>query len=430
MGQDRPISGFATDSNGVQTGDLFLAIRGARVDGHEFVPAALELGASGTLCERPVSGSYVLVPNVVEALAKMASHLREAFEGPVIGVTGSAGKTTTKEFIAAALAPLGPVLKTHGNRNTEFTAPLLWAEVTAAHRAVVVEMSMRGFGQVAHLAAFSRPTLGVVTNIGYAHIEMVGSREGIAMAKSELLEALPANGVAVLWHEDEFLTMLQSKAAKRTVVTFGVSDEATCRVTDYQPLSWTQCRVSGVVGSRAWTTVLPAVGRHIALNASAAMAVAHALGVDLDEAAEAMRLATLPPMRMELVVVNEANILLDTYNASPPSMIAAIETLAELRVLGKRRAVIGEMRELGDHSEQAHRMVGKAVAEHHLDEVLFVGAAMQWALDEAKSASIPMRMAEGLEEVREFLRASKPGDAVVVKGSRALELEKALESVS
>jgi UDP-N-acetylmuramoyl-tripeptide--D-alanyl-D-alanine ligase len=430
VGDDAPVTGFATDSNAVRAGDLFLAIRGARVDGHDFVPGALHLGAAGTLAERNVPGPHVLVGSLVEALAKLAKAQRDTFNGPVVGVTGSAGKTTTKEFVAAALSPLGPVLKTEGNRNTEYTAPLLWAELSQEHHAVVVEMSMRGFGQVAHLAAFSRPTIGVITNVGYAHMEMVGSRTGIATAKAELLQALPPEGIAVLWQEDEFLNFLREKAAPLRVLTFGTGPKAACRITDYRPLNWTQCQVSGEIDGLTWTTTLPAVGRHIALNASAAILVSYLVGADLAQAAEAMSKAVLPPMRMQVVELNGAHVLLDTYNASPPSMIAAIETLAELPVAGRRRAVIGEMRELGDHAEESHRAVGKAISQHKLDDVLFVGESTRWAMEEVKAPQTKMRLAQSTEDVREFLRASQPGDAVLVKGSRALELEKAVECIN
>jgi UDP-N-acetylmuramoyl-tripeptide--D-alanyl-D-alanine ligase len=428
VGDDAPVIGFATDSNGVVHGDLFLAIRGARVDGHDYVSSAIANGCSGTLAERSVDGPHILVPDLVQALAKMASGLRDTFSGPVIGVTGSAGKTTTKEFIAAALSPLGDILKTEGNRNTEFTAPLLWAELTSEHRAVVVEMSMRGFGQIAHLANFSRPSTGVVTNIGFSHIEMVGSREGIALAKSELLEALPSDGTAIVWQEDEFLYVLKSKAGGRNLLTFGFGPNSNCRIVSYRPLSWTQCEVVGEIDGQRWSSSLPVVGKHIALNAAAAMAVAYSVGVDVQQAAAGLGNAVLPPMRMQVVELNQAHVLLDTYNASPPSMAAAIQTLADMPVEGSRRAVIGEMRELGDYAEEAHRMVGRSLAGQKLDEVLFVGQSMRWALEEAVSLGIPMRMANDLDDVRQFLRASKAGDAVLVKGSRALELEKALES--
>jgi UDP-N-acetylmuramoyl-tripeptide--D-alanyl-D-alanine ligase len=428
-GPNAPVTGFATDSSGVHPGSVFLAIKGARVDGHDFVSAALERGASGTLAERPVLGSYILVPNLVDALAKMASTFRERFQGPVVGITGSAGKTTTKEFVAAALSPIGDILKTEGNRNTEYTAPLLWTELAPEHRAVVVEMSMRGFGQVAHLASFSEPTIGLVTNIGYSHLEMVGSRHGIAVAKAELLEALPDSGTAILWQSDDFLDFLKERAGARKVLTFGDVGSADCYISEYRPISWQESEVGGRCLGEFWSARLPAVGRHIALNAAAALLVASVAGVSVSEAASGLESSTLPPMRMQVVSYRGATVLLDTYNASPPSTIAAIETLAELPVEGQRLAVIGEMKELGDHAEDAHRQVGRALANHGLDRILFVGDLTKYCLEELDDPASAM-LARSPDDVRKFLSSAQPGDAVLVKGSRALELEKALEGLA
>lgn len=422
------VTGFATDSGGVRPGNVFLAFKGARADGHDFVPQALAAGAVAALVERPVAGPYLLVENVIAALAQMAASYRDEFAGPVVGITGSAGKTTTKEFVAAALSPLGPVLKTEGNRNSEYTSPLMWADLRSEHRAVVVEMAMRGFGQIQHLAKFSRPNIGLVTNIGYSHLEQVGSRRGIADAKGELLEALPPEGTAVLWQEDEFLQTLRKKSPA-PVRTFGVSPEADCVVTHYEALDWDSGLVRGTLNGISWEARLPAVGRHLALNAAAAVLVADAAGVPPEEAAWALAKAQLPPMRMQVVERNGAKILLDNYNAAPPSMIAAIQTLAELPASGRIRAVIGEMRELGEHQEAAHRSVGEALAQANLDEVILFGAPVEYVRQGAIQNGLPdgkISVADSIEEVRAFLNRSEPGDAILIKGSRALELERAL----
>ncbi len=425
--------GWTTDSNAVRPGELFLAIAGARVDGHRFVPEALAAGAVGAVVEHPVEGPHVLVPNLVAALARLAESRRRSFGGPVIGITGSAGKTTAKEFTAAALAPLGPVLKTEGNRNTEYTAPLLWAELRPEHRVAVVELAMRGFGQIAHLASFSRLTIGVVTNVGHAHLEAVGSREGIARAKGELLQALPPDGVAVVWQEDQYLEALRGQAGPVLVKTFGTSPQSDCRITRYQALDWDQCALEGTLDGVAWEARLPVVGRHIALSAAAALLAANAAGASIEEAASGLSRAQLPPLRMEIRRLNGATILLDTYNASPASMLAALETLSELPVAGRRLAVVGEMRELGEGSVEAHRAVGRALAAHELDGVLFVGTSTDAAKEEATALGLDATLlatAGSLAEVTAFLEGAREGDVVLVKGSRALELERALEEVA
>jgi len=413
------ISGFATDSGSVRPGDLFIAIRGARVDGHDFVAQAMAAGAAAALVERPVEEPHLLVPSVVDALAKFGRSFRDEFEGPVIGLTGSAGKTTTKEFLAGALSSLGPVVKTPGNRNTEYTSPLLWAEVELGTKAVVVELAMRGFGQIAHLAQVSRPTIGLITNIGYSHLLQVGSRAGIARAKGELLEALPEDGVCILPADDEFLNELKAIAGSRPVLTFGFVEGADCRVEEYRSEGLTHAEIRGTCRGESWTLTLPAAGRHLASNAAAAILAANVVGIPAQVAAKGLESAELPPMRMEMRERNGATILLDAYNAAPPSVLAAIETLLESPVSGRRLAVLGAMRELGDATEAAHRAVGAMAGK--LDDVIFVGETADLMREAAGKGETG-----DLDAVRAFLDRASVGDVVLIKGSRALELEKAL----
>lgn len=416
------VTGFATDSGGVTPGDLFIAIKGARVDGHDFVPQALAAGAAAVLVQRPVDGPHLLVSDVVEALANLGRSYRAEFGGPVVGLTGSAGKTTTKEFLAAALEELGPVVKTVGNRNTEYTSPLLWAEIEPNTAAVVVELAMRGFGQIAHLATIAQPTVGLVTNIGYSHLLQVGSREGIARAKGELLEALPSDGLCLLPADDDHLGSLRDIAGGRPVRTFGFSHDADCRITEYRAESLDRAQIAGTIDGERWDLSLPAAGRHLATNASAALLTAVTLGVSPARAALRLSEAELPPMRMERRYFRGATILLDAYNAAPPSVLAAIETLVEVPVNGRRLAVLGAMRELGDATEEAHRHVGEATSR--LDDAIFIGETAELMRRSAGKGSVGE-----FDDVRRFLEGLKPGDTVLIKGSRALGLERALEGL-
>ncbi|CAN5573398.1 UDP-N-acetylmuramoyl-tripeptide--D-alanyl-D-alanine ligase [soil metagenome] len=421
VGSDSEIDGFATDSREGGPGKVFLAIRGANVDGHDFVPAA---NASVSVVERPVLGAYILVESLVPALARMAGLLRDGFVGPVVGITGSAGKTTTKEMVAAALSPLGPVLKTSGNRNTEFTSPLLWTELTSEDRSAVVEMAMRGFGQIAHLAAFTKPTIGLITNVGWSHLEQVGDREGVARAKGELFDALGPEGLCVWWKEDDFASALAARAGERPTATFGTSDGADSQVLDYRMISWTEATMEGMTDGHAWGARLPAIGRHIALNAAAAVLVAHRSGVPVVAASAALAGAELPPMRMEVRERNGVTVLLDAYNAAPNSMLSAIETLADAPVEGRRFAVLGEMRELGAYTVQAHEEVGRQLRQDGVADAIFMGSTSglyQGAFGGGETVT-------DIAQVRTFLDGLQPGDAVLIKGSRALELERALEA--
>ncbi len=433
VGEDSEFSGFATDSRNVSAGDLFLCIRGERVDGHEFAAQALLGGAVACLCERAVDGRHVLVGDIATALAAFALTRRKEFDGPVVGITGSTGKTTTKEFVAAALSPLGPVLKSAGNRNTEYTSPLVWAELSGAHRAVVVEMGMRGFGQIAHLASFSLPTIGVVTNIGTSHLEKVGSREGIVRAKSEMLRILPRDGAAVLWQEDAYLESLKG-ACSCKAYTFGFAQEADCQVLGYRALSWERCIVRGLLDEVVFEVELPTTGRHQALNAAAAVLAARCAGVGVAEAARALPLAELPPLRLQVVQFNGATVVLDTYNASPDSTVAALRTLSDVPAVGRRIAILGEMKELGDYTESGHREVGAALGLSPVDLAVLTGGPTSFIEDEALRAGFPASKITSyatfdIENVRRFLSTVREGDVVLIKGSRALGLESALEAV-
>ena len=412
------VSGFATDSREAGPGVFFLAIKGAKVDGHDFDEQVLAKGATGILAERPVMGPHILVPNLVESLARLGLYYRDSFSGSVIGITGSAGKTTTKEFLAAALSPLGKIVKTEGNRNTEYTAPLLWPEVTPDTQAVVVEMAMRGLGQIAHLASFSKPTVGVVTNIGWSHASEVGSREGIAEAKSELLLALPKDGIAILPRDDEFYGTLEKAAGNRQIYTFGSTESADCRVIGIQSQGWEGSVINGFFADIPWQAKIPYLGKHLAQNVAAAVCTAAALGLAPQEAAEALGDAEIPPMRMQVLERDGVKVLLDAYNASPASMRGAIETFMSLPVSGKRVAILGQMNELGDESDRAHRELGEFVKSLDLEALAFGPLAAGYGLGEP---------AESISDLKSQISELMAGDAILIKGSRSLELEKVLE---
>lgn len=428
---DQEIAGFATDSREVKPGFLFIAIKGDRVDGHDYVRMALESGAVACLVERRIGGPQIVVESVEEALAQFGQSLRHEFSGPVVGITGSNGKTTTKEFVAAALSPLGAVLKNVGNKNTQYTSPLLWAGLTPETKSVVVEMGMRGFGQIAHLAEISKPTIGVVTVVGTAHIEKVGSREGILRAKGELLEALPEGGVAVIWREDDYYSELEAMADCR-VVSFGHGVDADCRVVGYRSDDWGRCTVRlGYRGAEA-EVELPTFGRHQALNAACAVLVACEAGVGFGDAVAALAGADLPGMRLEIVVREGVTVLVDTYNASPDSTVAALDALAQGPAKGRRLAILGEMKELGDFTERGHRLIGQALARGNVDLALLTGGPTRFIYDEARSAGMRENQMVSCEEldleaVRAFLDGAVVGDTVLIKGSRALALESVLE---
>jgi len=428
---DIELTGFATDSRQAGAGLAFLAIRGANVDGHDFVHQALQSGSPVSVVERLTEGPQILVPNLVDALARGAAELRNKFDGPVIAVTGSNGKTTTKEFVVAAVMELGPVLSSAGNRNTEFTSPQVWFDLTPEHRVAVVEMGMRGFGQIAHLAAFARPTIGIVTNIGTAHVEMVGSRAGIAKAKSELLAVLPGDGFAILPADDEFLADLRATTIAQSL-TFGYAPEADVQIQGYRSEPDGTSRVRLSWRGSGYDLQIPMIGRHQAANAAAAFLAAVCAGVEPSAAAARIADAKPPEMRMQVGQWHHCTILMDAYNASPDSTIAALRTLVEMPSDGPRVAVLGEMKELGDSAESGHRAVGRVIAEGGIDAVIFIGPDMSYAAKEAIRGGYPesrITCYEGRDyvQVRDTILNLTEGSTVLIKGSRSLAMEQILE---
>ncbi|MBX3118728.1 MAG: UDP-N-acetylmuramoyl-tripeptide--D-alanyl-D-alanine ligase [Fimbriimonadaceae bacterium] len=421
------VTGFATDNREVKPGDLFIAIKGENVDGHDFAASAFANGATVALVERHVDGPHILVPSVANALADMARSFRSEYEGPVIGVTGSVGKTSAKEFIAAALSPLGKVAKTQGNRNSEWTGPLLWPEMDGSECAVVAEMGMRGFGQIAHLASFHQPTIAAITMIGHAHVEMVGSREGIVQAKTEIYDALPDDGLSIAWAEDDFIEQLRERA-KGQFATFGFSEAADSRVLDYRVESWSSARCHNRCGGRDVDVEIPVVGRHMALNAALALLIAVECGVPLSDAAHALKDTQLPSGRMQALNHNGLTIVFDAYNASPDSFSVALETLNAVPSQGKKHVVMGQMRELGDFSIAAHKQVGQMIADAKPNSALFLeGGDCHEAYEAAQQSGLSGAVwAEKMDDVVSYLKSLPAGDTVLLKASRGVELERAL----
>lgn len=431
VGEDREFKGFITDSREDAVGQVFLAIRGERVDGHQYAESVLARGAAAILCEQPVMGTHILVPELVPALARFGNSIRCEFDGPVIGITGSNGKTGTKEFTVGALNSLGEILYSRGNKNTELTSPLIWRFLTPETRAVVVEMGMRGFGQIKDLAQIAEPTIGVITMIGTAHIEKVGDRKGIARAKGELLQGLRDGGVSVLPRDDLFFEFLAGLAPGK-MITFGAAPDSDIRLVGYRSEGWAGSAVRGSAFGEEFEMRITGLGRHQAMNALAAMGAAVAAGVSVSAAAAGIASVQSLPMRMEVRDWEGKTVLVDTYNASPDSMQAALATLETGPVVGRRVAILGAMRELGDFEEDGHRAVGKMLAESRLDLVYLTGGSTKFIRDEALRAGFPSEKLVGTDElnladVRRFLESLESGDVVLLKASRALGLEGALE---
>jgi UDP-N-acetylmuramoyl-tripeptide--D-alanyl-D-alanine ligase len=396
-------------------------------DGHEFVGAAFAAGARVALVSErpgiapPVGGAIVRVDDVLARLQSLAEAARGARDGlHVVGVTGSTGKTSTKDLLAAVLAPLG-CYASPASYNNEFGLPITLLNAPVETRVLVAEMGERFPGDVAALCAIARPDTGVVTNVGLAHAEHLGGASGAAKAMSELLEALPAGGVAVCNADDEWTPHL-STGAGVVVVTAGTAAEADYRIDELAVDEL--LRPSFSVRGQRFT--VPLHGEHQAVNAALALAVAHRVfGVELAAAADA--LAEVRPAKWRLerqATAAGVTVLNDAYNANPTSMEAALQTLARTPTPGRRIAVLGDMRELGVYTDDAHAAVGVRAGELHLDALVGVGAGGR-AIATAAAATVPdVRTAPDARSALEIVREmAEPGDTVLVKASRAVGLE-------
>jgi len=434
------VTGVCIDSRVVEAGDLFVALRGNRTDGHHYLQEVFDKGAVAALVEYVPLGAEEMpllrTPNTVHALGQLARHYRRQFDATVIGITGSTGKTTTKEMIAVALEAGYPnaVQKSAGNLNTELGVPLSLFELDADCQYMVQEMAMRGRAQIAYLAEIAEPRVGVITQIGWSHIEQLGSREAIAEAKSELVHALPPDGIAILPRDDKFYEFLRGRCACETIYTFGRHPEAHARLTEVQLGEDYTAGVVSVnlpdVQARVWLE-LPYLGEHLLVNATAAVLTAVVLGVAPDAAARALSHIQLPEMRMALQRQPDGWTLInDAYNANPDSMRAALEVLIHQIPARRRIAVLGDMKELGAYSMRLHWSLGRWLAAQPLDYVVLVGSEVLWTAAAAREGGFPPSRLLHFETPQQarawLLRTVQKGDCVLLKGSRALGLEQAV----
>jgi UDP-N-acetylmuramoyl-tripeptide--D-alanyl-D-alanine ligase len=416
------------DTRTPETGGLFLAVEGERVDGHEFAAAAVGAGAAGVLGQRPTGVPTVVVSDPVTAVGRLARHVVDALGTTVLAMTGSQGKTGTKDFLAQLLATAGETIATEGNRNNEIGVPLTVLRATPETRFLDVEMGARGIGHIAELCAVAPPDVAAVLNVGTAHIGEFGSREAIARAKGEIVEALPAGGTAVLNADDPLVAAMAARTCAR-VVTFGTAGDVSWRALELDDLGRPSFELRHDGG---WAPVrLLEAGAHQVPNAAAAAAMAHAAGIGWPEILEALASArSLSQWRMALheradglVVVNDA------YNANPASMRAALDALAAIGRRGGRRtvAVLGEMLELGPTSESDHVDVGAHAAALGVDVLVTVGTAADAIAEGARrTPGWPGTVVTtaGREQATQWLRHNVVArDVVLVKASRGAALE-------
>lgn len=433
------IKGVSIDSRSIIPGEVFFAIRGQRYDGHAFVDQALERGGAAAVVSRDwasrtsqtkLSAPLIAVSDPIRALQDLAGYYRRKFPVTLIGITGTNGKTTTKDMVAAVLSVSFPTMKTEGNFNNHIGVPLTLFRLSSKDQMAVVEMGMSGPGEIRRSAQISLPRLGLVTNIGPAHLQQLKSLEEITKAKFELLEMLPPEGRVFLNYDDKRL-MAQSVIPRSRVVTFGMGEDA-----DYRAIGVRICdglRTDFQVGGLGEFQI-NALGRHNVYNALAAIAVGNELGLSVPLIRQALGRFSPSSMRMEKVKIGELVILNDAYNANPASMRAAMEVLAGLEVGVRKIAVLGEMLELGREGPQAHRELGHLVARSGIDRLVTVGKLAEGIAQGALQGSFESRRiihcADAGQAAKRLKRLLQPGDLVLLKASRAVHLEEILPVLS
>lgn len=433
---ERTVSGYSIDSRTVQPGELFFAVRGDRFDGHDFVAAAAARGALAavvsrnrvaTLPDAALSIPLLLVDDPLTALQQLAAHVRRRWGKRVVAVTGSAGKTTTKEAIAAALGAKFRVLKTQGNLNNAFGLPLQLLRLEPEDEIAVIEMGMNHSGEIAALARIAAPDWGVITNVGTAHIEnFADGQTGIARAKFELIAALPASGVAFLNCADLYVAQF-GRDFRGKAVYFGEGPCADPRLlTVSEDLAGLHVRFASHGSERDFTLAM--LGRHNATNALAGLAVALEAGVELEQAVAALAGLSAGDKRGEVLTLGDVTLLNDSYNSNPEALKSMIATLAARPTRGRRVLVAGEMLEMGAHGPELHAACGRAAAEAEVDLVIGVSGNAAHLAAAACSGGVAAVFLPDAEAAGKYMAGHvRSGDLVLLKGSRGVHLERALE---
>ena len=428
-GAAEPITGWSVDTRSLEPGDLFFALKGPVHDGNAYIDAALDRGASAVIAERSADHSasrpVLVVQDSLLALRQIASWARNQWAGDVIGVTGSAGKTSTKDVIAALLSVRLRAGKTYGNFNNHVGLPLSILRMAEDSQVAVLELGMNHAGEIRDLTQIARPRVGVVTNVGHAHIEFFDSIDGIAAAKRELIESLPSDGIAVLNSDDPRVARFSEAHPGRTIA-FGLGENAEVRAEDVQ---MTRAGARFRVGGLKFETSL--TGRHGIRNILAGIVVSGLYGIDAADLISAVRDLKPGHMRGDRVCYHGMELLNDCYNSNPDAAMSMVDVLRETPAV-RRIAVLGEMLELGRWSESLHRDVGRYVAASGIDVLVGLRGAARAMADAAIDAGLPASAAYFFDDPAEAgyrLRAmAREGDAILFKGSRGTHVERALET--
>ena len=428
--KNQEVSGVVIDSRLAAPGYLFAAVKGARVDGHSFIPTVFAKGAAAVLCEQlpeHPAGPCILVDSTLEAIKRLAEYYRSTLTIPVVGISGSVGKTSTKEMIASILSQRYQVLKTEGNFNNEIGLPLTIFRIREEHEAAVLEMGISDFGEMTRLARMARPTICVLTNIGLCHLENLKDRDGILKAKTEMFDqAQPGAQIIVNGDDDKLITLKDTRSPRP--VFFGLNPELDLYAENIVELGLAGTRCTFVTKAGSFEAQIPIPGRHMVYNALAGTAVGLSLGLTTDEIRAGIESLTPVSGRNNLIHTDKWDILDDCYNANPVSMAASLDVLS--CALGRKVAILGDMGELGENQKLLHYNVGCHAADAGIDAVFLVGELSRETARgiEAKNPSMTCRHFDTKEELLKSLSLLlMKGDSILVKASHFMEFPEIVE---
>lgn len=419
---------ICTDTRKLTPGCVFVALSGDRFDGHDFIKTAMEGGAIAAVTERQV-GDFpcIITGDTRKALLDLSKYYRKKFEPVLVGVTGSVGKTTTKEMIALALSAKYNTMKTEGNLNNEIGLPLTLFRMDSETEAAVIEMGMSHFGEIHRLSSASQPTMAVITNIGFSHMENLGSQEGILKAKLEILDGMEMDAPLIVNNDDEFLAKLD---VDRNILTYGIDSEAEIRAIDIKSGEGTDFLIR--YKKEEYPVHLPCIGKHNVYNALAAFC--SGILADIEPVAIISKLQEYVPagMRQRIERRGDVTLIVDCYNASPDSMKAALSVLSQIEPSegGRRIAVLADMLELGEQSPKLHENVGELAVDAGIDRLFCYGANAKYIAKRADEMGLHSGCTDDAGMLSEVLRkAIRKGDVVLFKGSRGMKLENIIRDV-
>lgn len=430
---DTLIARVSTDSRTIRPGELFVALRGEHFDAHHFLEQVAKNGAAGAIVSEigsaklPSNFALLKAIDTLHAYQNLATNYRHLLGLKVLGITGSNGKTSTKDFAAAILARAFRVTKTHGNFNNHIGLPRTILDANPDHEMAVWELGMNHPGEIAALSQIASPDAAIITNVGVAHVEFMGTRDAIALEKGMLAEAIKPNGFVVLNSDDEFAASIARRTLARVI--FAGIDEGDIHATGIEQTS-NGAEFTLVEGAHFCRAQLPVPGLHMVRNALLAVAAGRAFGMSLEDCAAGLAAAPLTQARLQIRQLRGVQFLDDSYNANPDSMKAALRTLVELETEGRRIAVLGKMAELGAESERGHREVGETAAALGIDQLIAVGETADQIASAAQKAGLAhVVVARDSNEAAEILSESvSAGDLVLVKGSRSARTELVMEA--